>query len=96
MLVEVDKELEDVFPVYLRNREEDLMNLEISLERKDFDVLKQIGHKVAGNAAGYGLTDLGSFAKDLESQAKERKLQECTELVTKMKSYIKELQLKFV
>ncbi|NRA66319.1 MAG: Hpt domain-containing protein [Pseudobacteriovorax sp.] len=96
MLIEVDKELEDVFPVYLRNREEDLMNLEISLERKDFDVLKQIGHKVAGNAAGYGLCGLGDFARDLESHAKERKLEECQELIVKMKSYIKDLQLRFV
>ena len=96
MLVEVDKELKDVFPIYLRNREEDLMNLEISLERRDFDVLKQIGHKVAGNAAGYGLSDLGDFARDLESHAKEKKLVECEALIGKMKSYIKDLQLSFV
>ncbi|SMF38159.1 Hpt domain-containing protein [Pseudobacteriovorax antillogorgiicola] len=96
MLIEVDKELEDVFPVYIRNRQEDLMNLEISLERKDFDVLKQIGHKVAGNAAGYGLQDLGKFAKDLESSAADKKLDECQKLVVQMKDYIKGLELKFV
>ena len=96
MLVEVDKELEDVFPVYIRNREEDLMNLEISLERKDFEVLKQIGHKVAGNAAGYGLEGLGTFARQLESQATEKKLEECEKIVVQMKDYIKTLELKFV
>lgn len=96
MLVEVDKELEDVFPVYIRNRQEDLMNLEISLERKDFQVLKQIGHKVAGNAAGYGLKDLGAFAKVLESSAADKKLDECEKVVVQMKSYIKDLELKFV
>lgn len=96
MLIEVDKELEDVFPVYIRNRQEDLMNLEISLERKDFDVLKQIGHKVAGNAAGYGLSDLGQYAKNLEVSATDRKLEECEKLVVQMKDYIKGLEPKFV
>ena len=96
MLVEVDKELEDVFPVYIRNREEDLMNLEISLERKDFEVLKQIGHKVAGNAAGYGLEALGNLAGELETFAKEKKLEECEKAVVQMKDYIKTLELKFV
>lgn len=96
MQVEVDKELEDVFPVYIRNRQEDLMNLEISLERKDFDVLKQIGHKVAGNAAGYGLKDLGAYAKELEASAADKKLEECHKVVIQMKDYIKGIQPKFV
>lgn len=96
MLVEVDKELQDIFPVYMRNREEDLMNLEASLARKDFDVVKQIGHKVAGNAAGYGLLDLGNMARRLEEQAKERHFQECEQIVLQMKDYIKGLELKFI
>ena len=95
-MVEVDKDLEDVFPVYIRNRQEDLMNLEMSLERQDFDVVKQIGHKVAGNAAGYGLKDLGEFAKQLETSASDRKLEDCQKVVVQMKDYIKCLQPKFV
>lgn len=96
MLVEVAKELEDVFPVYIRNRQEDLMNLEISLERRDFEVLKKIGQKVAGNAVGYGLEGLGSFAKELEGHAGEKKLDECQEVVVKIKHYLKSLEAKFV
>ncbi|MFW7379750.1 MAG: Hpt domain-containing protein [Oligoflexus sp.] len=96
MLVEVDKELQDVFPIYIRNRQEDLMNMEASLGRMDFDVLKQIGHKFAGNADGYGLKVLGDLARDLEAQAKERNMENCSQIVEKMKTYIKEIQLKFV
>ena len=96
MLVEVDKELQDVFPIYIRHRQEDLMNLEASLARMDFDVLKQIGHKIAGNADGYGLSTLGAFARDLEIQAKDRNFETCSRLVGEMKTYVKEINLKFV
>lgn len=96
MLVEVDKELQDVFPIYIRNRQEDLMNLEASLGRKDFDVLKQIGHKIAGNADGYGLKELGAYARELEVQAKERNFEACSQIVSQMKTYIKDIKLKYV
>jgi HPt (histidine-containing phosphotransfer) domain-containing protein len=95
-VVEIDKELEDIFPVYLRNRQEDLMHLEASLDRQDFDIIKQIGHKVAGNAEGYGLDTLGQYARELEEKAKDRDFAACSELVAKMKSFLKEIQLKFV
>ena len=72
MIVEVDKELEDVFPRYLRNREEDMLKIQAALEKKDFEALRQIGHKLAGNASGYGLLDLGVMAKKLETSAGER------------------------
>ncbi|HET9240942.1 MAG TPA: Hpt domain-containing protein [Oligoflexus sp.] len=96
MIVEVDKELEDVFPRYLRNREEDMMKIQTALEKKDFEFLRQIGHKLAGNAAGYGLLELGEMARDLERSAEGRQYDKCRLLFSHMKDYLAELELKFV
>ena len=96
MIVEVDKELEDVFPRYLRNREEDMLKIQTALEKKDFDTLRQIGHKMAGNASGYGLLELGDMAKKLEHAAGDRQYDVCRDLVGRMKKYLTDLIPKFV
>jgi len=96
MIVEVDKELEDVFPRYLRNREEDMIKIQKALEKKDFESLRQIGHKLAGNASGYGLLDLGEMARVLEIAAGDRQYDKCRDVIGQMKAYLAALQLKFV
>ncbi len=96
MLVEVDKELEDVFPRYFKSREEDLTKLDRAVEKKDFETMRQIGHKVSGNAAGYGLSHLGELAKELEMASHDRQFAKCSDLVQKMHRYLRDLTVKFV
>jgi HPt (histidine-containing phosphotransfer) domain-containing protein len=96
VIVEVDKELEDVFPRYLRNREDDMMKIQTALEKKDFELLRQIGHKLAGNAAGYGLLGLVEMARDMERSAEGRQYDKCHQLFAQMKASLAELELKFV
>ncbi len=96
MLVEVDKELEAMFPRYLGNREEDMLKAEKALEKKDFESIRQLGRKIYGNAAGYGLLDLGQMAKKLEQPASQRKYHTCRDLVKTMQRYLTDLKVKFV
>jgi HPt (histidine-containing phosphotransfer) domain-containing protein len=96
VIVEIDKELEDVFPRYLRNREEDMLKMQTALEKKDFETLRQMGHKLAGNAAGYGLIDLGEMARDMERSAEGRQYDKCRNVYSQMKAYLAEIEPKFV
>jgi HPt (histidine-containing phosphotransfer) domain-containing protein len=96
VIVEIDKELEDVFPRYLRNREDDMLKIQTALEKKDFETLRQIGHKLAGNASGYGLLDLGEMARNLERSAEGRQFDKCRQIHASMKAYLDDLELKFV
>jgi HPt (histidine-containing phosphotransfer) domain-containing protein len=96
VIVEVDKELEAIFPRYLRNREEDMLKIQSALERKDFEILRQIGHKLAGNASGYGLLGLGEMARILEIVAGDRQYDKCRDVTGQMQAYLAALQLKFI
>jgi len=42
VIVEVDQQLDDVFPSYLRNHEEDMMKIQTALEKKDFEFLRRV------------------------------------------------------
>lgn len=96
MIVEVDKELEEIFPRYLKNRADDMLKLQTAVDAKDFETLRHIGHKMAGNAAGYGLFDLAEFARTLEQAASREHSESCQDLIQKMKGYLADLTLKFV
>lgn len=96
MDVKVSKELEESFPKYIRHRQEDMMNLEASLGRRDFQVVKKIGQKISSQAESFGLGDLGSFAESLVNLASDRKLEECQNVASRMTDYIKKVKPTYI
>ena len=64
--------LKSLIPDYLANRKNELQELKQLLKQGKLVEIKKIGHKLAGNAGGYGLHELGQIgAKIEESQTIE-------------------------
>ena len=95
MKVIVDAELEDIFPTYLKNRASDMLELEKELASENFEQMRHIGHKIVGNAAGYGLEDLSHFSRQLEDAAKSKDLSMCQKSIKDMATYLNDLELVF-
>ncbi len=95
MKVTVDAELEDIFPTYLKNRASDMLELEKALAAENFEQMRHIGHKIVGNAAGYGLEGLSHFSRQLENAAKSKELAMCQKSINDMASYLNSLELVF-
>lgn len=66
--VVVDADLQDLIPPYLVRRREESEQLKQLLSEGRHDEIKEIVHKLSGNAGGYGFTDLGEIAADIESE----------------------------
>ncbi|MEC7275494.1 MAG: Hpt domain-containing protein [Bdellovibrionota bacterium] len=64
--VTIDKDLEDIMPMFLENRQKDLNALKGHLETMDIESIQTIGHRLAGNAGSYGLEDLGHIGAAIE------------------------------
>ena len=96
MIVEIDRDLQDVLPRYIRGRQEDLGYLQLALGRKDFSAIEVISKRVAGTAQSYGMTVLGEISTELVGHAAERRQQECEELVGKMRDFLTVVRPKFV
>jgi len=65
-VIVVDAELEPLMPAYLRNRKEDLVQIQALLREGDFAQLAKIGHKLRGSGGGYGLDFLSGLGKRME------------------------------
>ena len=65
-LEDLSSALKSLLPDYLANRDKELIRLKELVMQGDLIEIKKIGHKLAGNAGSYGLTELGNIGANLE------------------------------
>jgi HPt (histidine-containing phosphotransfer) domain-containing protein len=66
----VAKDLEDLIPVFIKNRTKELDTLDAALKAGDYDQLKQLGHRMKGVGNSYGFAPISEFGKRIEDGAK--------------------------
>ncbi len=67
----VAKDLEDLIPVFLKNRNKEVDLLRAALGSGDYEQLKQIGHRMKGVGNSYGFAPISDFGKTIEDSAKK-------------------------
>jgi PAS domain S-box-containing protein len=70
IVVRVDPELKELVPEFLARKRDDVYTLIGALERRDFDVLRSLGHRLKGEGGGFGFDALSEMARELEQAAK--------------------------
>jgi CheY-like chemotaxis protein len=71
--VEVDRDLADAIPIYLKKRTTEVREIKEALRREDYLAVESIGHKLVGAAGSYGFSELGELGRLLEAQARDKK-----------------------
>jgi HPt (histidine-containing phosphotransfer) domain-containing protein len=67
----VAKDLEDLIPVFLKNRTKELDSLSAALKAGDYEQLKQLGHRMKGVGNSYGFPPISEFGKLIEDSARK-------------------------
>jgi HPt (histidine-containing phosphotransfer) domain-containing protein len=68
--VTVTKDLEDLVPVFLKNRQKEIETLRAALAARDFEQLRQVGHRMKGVGNSYGFAQVTAIGKQIEDGAK--------------------------
>src|ERR671936_1880171 len=68
--VTVAKDLEDLIPVFLSNRNKELDTLRVALAAADFEQLRQVGHRMKGVGNSYGFAHVSTLGKHIEDGAR--------------------------
>jgi HPt (histidine-containing phosphotransfer) domain-containing protein len=68
--VTVQKDLEDLIPVFMSNRKKELDTLRVALAAADFEQLRQLGHRMKGVGNSYGFAQVSEIGKDVEDGAR--------------------------
>lgn len=68
--VTVEKDLEDLIPVFLGNRRKEVETLRSALAAGDFEQLRQLGHRMRGVGNSYGFERVSVLGKEIEDGAR--------------------------
>lgn len=72
LIVEISRDLEEIVPIFLGNRENDLRILRDALTRQDFGAIQAIGHRLKGDGGGYGFDRITEIGASMEQAAKRQ------------------------
>lgn len=96
MLVKIDADLEDIVPDFLEKRRKDMPTLWEAFQKQDFQILLTMGHKLKGNAGGYGFDQMGLLGAIIEKGAMEKDLTKIEPALKALEDYIRDVQVEFV
>jgi len=68
--VTIAKDLEDLIPVFMKNRHKELDALRTALAAADFEQLRQLGHRMKGVGNSYGFSHVSTLGKHIEDGAR--------------------------
>ncbi|SLM48425.1 conserved protein of unknown function [Nitrospira japonica] len=67
--VTIDPDLEEIVPVFMRNRRRDVGTLRTALDESDFKTVRLLGHRMKGDGGGYGFNTISEIGEVLEQAA---------------------------
>jgi HPt (histidine-containing phosphotransfer) domain-containing protein len=91
--ITIDKDLRELIPSYLKNRNDELPQLAALLAKADYEALRRSGHQLAGSGGGYGFDRISEIGKALESAAREGRAEEIVKLHSELECYLKNLEI---
>ena len=91
----VDKDLEDLIPDYLSNRDKEVDYLRELFLKGEFPQIQAIGHKLRGSAGSYGFSELSEIGKELEEKSKVSDSASINYALNQYKLYLKRIKVSF-
>jgi hypothetical protein len=87
-VVLVDARLRAVVPGYLESRRRDVRSILEALERSDYPIIREMGHKMTGTGSSYGFSRITQIGAALESAAMENNAAEIRSQATDLSRYL--------
>ena len=92
-VVQVDPEIEEIVPICLQSRRDDVEPLSKALEEGDFETIRLLGHNMKGSGGGYGFDAITDIGQSLEQAAKNQSSREIKRLVEELASYLNRVEV---
>jgi len=91
----VQKDLEDLIPVFMRNRQKELDALRVALAAADFEQLRQLGHRMKGVGNSYGFTHVSTLGKYIEDGARSGDRASLQARISEYEEYLSKVQITY-
>ena len=96
IIVRVDRELEDLIPGFIENRNRDITAIRAAMDQADFDTVRSLGHGMRGAGGGYGFDAITDIGAAMESTANLKDATAIGRLTRQLSSYLDRIEIVFV
>ena len=93
--VTVTRDLEDLIPVFLKNRHKELDTLRVALATADFEQLRQLGHRMKGVGNSYGFDHVSTLGKYIEDGARSGDRASLEATILEYADYLAKVQISY-
>jgi len=93
IVVQVDKDLEDLIPEFLDNRRSDVDSIRSAVANDDYETVRVLGHSMKGSGGGYGFDDITEIGGALEQAAKRKDNTAIGNELEKLASYLARIEI---
>jgi HPt (histidine-containing phosphotransfer) domain-containing protein len=93
--VRVQKDIEDLIPVFMSNRRKEIEALRLALASADFEQLRQLGHRMRGVGNSYGFERISEIGKEIEDGASAGDRAGIASCITEYSHYISNVRISY-
>jgi HPt (histidine-containing phosphotransfer) domain-containing protein len=93
--VTVARDLEDLIPVFLKNRKKELDALRVALAAANFEQLRQLGHRMKGVGNSYGFNHVSTLGKYIEDGARSGDRASLEARIVEYDEYLSKVQISY-
>ena len=93
--VKVAKDIEDLIPVFMKNRRKELDALRVALAAADFEQLRQLGHRMKGVGNSYGFGRVSTLGKHIEEGARSGDRAALQASISEYGDYLSKVQIAY-
>jgi len=91
--VTIDPDLEEIVPVFMRNRRRDVDTLRGALDESDFKTVRLLGHRMKGDGGGYGFDTISEIGEILEQAAIRKDRPAITQQTDRLDDFLGRVQV---
>lgn len=91
----VAKDLEDLIPVFMKNRHKEVDALRVALAAADFEQLRQLGHRMKGVGNSYGFAHVSTLGKSIEDGARSGDRASLQATISEYDQYLAKVQIAY-
>ena len=96
IVVTVDKDMQDLVPLFIKQREADIVSLAGAIAAGDHETMRRIGHSLVGAGASYGFHSVSEIGAALEAAAKSHADADIAGALDALKDYMARLVVQYV
>lgn len=88
-----DEDVLELAPGYLASRRNELAVLREAAAKRDFDILRGLGHKMKGSGGGFGFDRISEIGGNLESGAKAQDMASVEREIAALQDYLDRVEI---